>query len=54
MFSATKDKAVLTTTTGTRPRPNWYTENQRGAPLSQEFLQHACREQLSDSCGTSV
>ena len=35
MFTATKDKALLTTTTGALPRPSWYTENLRGMPLSQ-------------------
>ena len=35
MFIATKDKALLTTTTGALPRPSWYTENLRGMPLSQ-------------------
>ncbi len=34
MFTATKDKALLTTTTGALPRPSWYTENLRGIPLS--------------------
>ena len=37
MFTATKDKALLTTTTGALPRPSWYTENLRGIPLSQGF-----------------
>ncbi len=35
MFTATKDKALLTTTTGALPRPSWYTENLRGIQLSQ-------------------
>ena len=39
MFTATKDKALLTTTTGALPRPSWYTENLRGMPLSHGFSQ---------------
>jgi len=38
VFTTTKDKALLTTTTtGALPRPSWYTDNLRGIPLSQEF-----------------
>src|SRR6478735_145914 len=32
MFTTTKDKALLTTTTGALPRPSWYTANLRGMP----------------------
>jgi hypothetical protein len=35
VFTTTKDKALLTTTTGALPRQSWYTENLRGIPLSQ-------------------
>jgi 5-methyltetrahydropteroyltriglutamate--homocysteine methyltransferase len=48
MFTATKDKALLTTTTGALPRPSWYTENLRGAPLSHGFSRLAYREQHFD------
>ena len=48
MFTATKDKALLTTTTGALPRPSWYTENLRGIPLSHGFSQLAYREQHFD------
>jgi len=37
VFTTTKGRALLTTTTGALPRPNWYTENLRGIPLSQGF-----------------
>jgi hypothetical protein len=37
VFTTTKDKALLTTTTGALPRPSWCTENLRGIPLSQGF-----------------
>ena len=48
MFTTTKDWALLTTTTGTLPRPAWYTANLRGMPLSQGFSQQAYREQHFD------
>ena len=48
MFTVTKDKALLTTTTGALPRPSWYTENLRGAPLSHGFSRLAYREQHFD------
>jgi 5-methyltetrahydropteroyltriglutamate--homocysteine methyltransferase len=54
MFTATKDKALLTTTTGALPRPGWYTENLRGLPLSQGFSQRAYREQHFDCLACHV
>ncbi|MGE0253293.1 MAG: hypothetical protein AB7N54_01755 [Alphaproteobacteria bacterium] len=54
MFTATKDKALLTTTTGALPRPSWYTENLRGAPLSTGFSQRAYREQHFDCLACHV
>ncbi len=48
MFIATKNKALLTTTTGALPRPSWYTENLRGIPLSHGFSRFAYREQHFD------
>ncbi len=54
MFTATKDKALLTTTTGALPRPSWYTENLRGAPLSIGFSQRAYREQHFDCLACHV
>lgn len=48
MFVATKDKSLVTTTTGALPRPSWYTENLRGAPLSHGFSRLAYREQHFD------
>lgn len=48
MFIATKDKSLVTTTTGALPRPSWYTENLRGAPLSHGFSRLAYREQHFD------
>src|SRR4026209_89032 len=44
VFTATKGKALLTTTTGALPRPSWYTENLRGIPLSHGFSRLAYRE----------
>jgi 5-methyltetrahydropteroyltriglutamate--homocysteine methyltransferase len=54
MFTATKDKALLTTTTGALPRPSWYTENLRGVPLSHGFARHAYREQHFDCLACHV
>jgi len=48
VFTVTKDRALLTTTTGALPRPSWYTENLRGIPLSQGFSRLAYREQHFD------
>ena len=54
MFTATKDKALLTTTTGALPRPSWYTANLRGLPLSQGFSQREYREQHFDCLACNV
>jgi 5-methyltetrahydropteroyltriglutamate--homocysteine methyltransferase len=54
MFTATKGKALLTTTTGALPRPSWYTENLRGMPLSQGFSQRGYREQHFDCLACHV
>ena len=54
MFTATKDKALLTTTTGALPRPSWYTENLRGLPLSHGFSRLAYREQHFDCLACQV
>ena len=56
MFTATKDRSLLTTTTGALPRPTWYTENLRGQPLSIGFSQRGYREQHFDclSCHISA
>ena len=54
VFTATKGKALLTTTTGALPRPSWYTENLRGIPLSQGFSRLAYREQHFDCLACHV
>jgi 5-methyltetrahydropteroyltriglutamate--homocysteine methyltransferase len=54
MFTATKDKALITTTTGALPRPAWFTENLRGIPLSQGFSRLAYREQHFDCLACHV
>src|SRR3974377_2498374 len=54
MFTATKDKALLTTTTGALPRPSWYAENLRGIPLAQGFSRLAYREQHFDCLACHV
>jgi 5-methyltetrahydropteroyltriglutamate--homocysteine methyltransferase len=54
MFTTTKDRALLTTTTGALPRPSWYMENLRGLPLSQGLSQRAYREQHFDCLACHV
>ncbi len=54
MFTATKDKALVTTTTGALPRPSWYTANLRGLPLSRGFSQREYREQHFDCLACHV
>ena len=54
VFTVTKGKALLTTTTGALPRPSWYTENLRGIPLSQGFSRLAYREQHFDCLACHV
>lgn len=54
MFTATKDKPLLTTTTGALPRPGWFTENLRGAPLSTGLAWSAYREQHFDCLACHV
>ena len=54
MFTATEGKALTTTTTGALPRPHWYTENLRGAPLSSGFAHGAYREQHFDCLACHV
>jgi 5-methyltetrahydropteroyltriglutamate--homocysteine methyltransferase len=54
MFTATKGKALLTTTTGALPRPSWYTANLRGLPLSHGLAQSEYREQHFDCLACNV
>jgi 5-methyltetrahydropteroyltriglutamate--homocysteine methyltransferase len=54
MFTATKGKALLTTTTGALPRPSWYTANLRGMVLSQGLSQSDYREQHFDCLACNV
>ena len=54
MFTVTKDKPLQTTTTGALPRPSWFTENLRGAPLSTGFAWTGYREQHFDCLACHV
>jgi len=54
VFTTTKGRALLTTTTGALPRPSWYTENLRGIPLSHGFSRLAYREQHFDCLACHV
>ena len=52
MFTATRDKMLPTTITGSLPRPGWYTEN-LGARTFRDALSDArYREQYTDAVGT--
>jgi hypothetical protein len=54
MFTATKDKALLTTATGALPRPSWYTANLRGMPISHGLSQATYHEQHFDCLACNV
>jgi 5-methyltetrahydropteroyltriglutamate--homocysteine methyltransferase len=54
MFVASKDRPLATTTTGALPRPSWFTENLRGAPLSVGFSHSAYREQHFDTLAANA
>ena len=48
MLGATKDRPLLTTTTGGLPRPGWYTESLDGRPFSVAMAGRSFREQYRD------
>ena len=52
MFTATKDKLLPTTVTGSWPRPSWYHNNTYGERFSICMTDSAFREQFQDA--TSV
>ena len=49
MFTTTKDKALLTTTTGALPRPSWYTENLGTRHFLEAMVTRRFREQYEDA-----
>ena len=53
-FTATKDVPLATTTTGSWPRPAWYTQSLWGRPLDTAMLDPIYREQFSDALAVVV
>ena len=49
MLTATKDKILPTTVTGSWPRPTWYTAELRGRPFSDAMTDLQFREQFTDA-----
>ena len=45
MLVATKDRPLATTTTGSLPRPGWFTANLHGRPFSVGMADRTFREQ---------
>ncbi len=54
MFTATKDKKLPATITGSLPRPGWYTENLGGRPFRDAMGDARYREQYTDAVGTYI
>ena len=54
MFTATKDRLLPTTVTGSWPRPAWYSANLRGERFSHRMLDRAYREQFIDATAVVV
>lgn len=53
-FTATKDLPLAATTTGSWPRPTWYTQSLWGRPLDTAMLDPNYREQFSDALAVVV
>ena len=51
MFTATRGKSLLTTTTGALPRPSWYTENLGMRSFLDAMVNNQFREQYVDTVG---
>jgi methionine synthase II (cobalamin-independent) len=49
MLTVSKDRALITTITGSLPRPHWFTANLHGRPFSLAMTDVAFREQYSDA-----
>jgi methionine synthase II (cobalamin-independent) len=49
MLGATKDKKLVTTVTGSFPRPSWFTHNLNGRPFRVAMGETAYREQYLDA-----
>src|SRR5215467_7693984 len=53
-FTATKDVPLAATTTGSWPRPSWYSQSLWGRPLDTAMLDPNYREQFSDALAVVV
>jgi hypothetical protein len=51
VLSATKDRILPTTVTGSGPRPTWFTGNPLERPFSTAMADVAYREQFVDAVG---
>ena len=51
MLSVSRDRPLLTTITGSLPRPGWFTGNLGGRPFSLAMTDLAFREQYTDAVG---
>jgi 5-methyltetrahydropteroyltriglutamate--homocysteine methyltransferase len=49
MLTVSKDRALLTTITGSLPRPHWFAANLQGRPFSLAMTDVAFREQYTDA-----
>ena len=49
MLTVSKDRPLLTTITGSLPRPQWFVENLKGRPFSLAMTEVGFREQYSDA-----
>jgi hypothetical protein len=49
VLTVSKDRPLLTTITGSLPRPHWFVENLKGRPFSLAMTEVGFREQYSDA-----
>ena len=52
MLTVSKDRPLLTTITGSLPRPHWFVANLQGRPFSVAMTDIAFREQYTDAVAT--
>jgi 5-methyltetrahydropteroyltriglutamate--homocysteine methyltransferase len=52
MLTVSKNAPLLTTITGSLPRPHWFTHNLQGRPFSVAMTDIAFREQYTDAVTT--
>jgi 5-methyltetrahydropteroyltriglutamate--homocysteine methyltransferase len=49
VLTVSKDRPLLTTITGSLPRPQWFVENLKGRPFSLAMTEVGFREQYGDA-----